>query len=38
VVKNQVITLSKLTHEIDTFQEDIHESLKEENIKKILGQ
>ncbi|MBC8312276.1 MAG: CvpA family protein [Candidatus Marinimicrobia bacterium] len=38
VVKNQVITFSKLTHEIDTFQEDIHESLKEENIKKVLGQ
>ena len=38
VVKSQVITLSKLTHEIDTFQEEIHESLKEENIKKILGQ
>ena len=38
VVKNQVITLSKMTHEIDTFQEDIYESLKEENIKKVLGQ
>ena len=38
VVKNQVITFSKLTHEIDTFQEGIHESLKEENIKKVLGQ
>ena len=38
VVKTQVITFSKLTHEIDTFQEDIHDSLKEENIKKILGQ
>ncbi|MBT5077857.1 MAG: CvpA family protein [Candidatus Marinimicrobia bacterium] len=37
-VKNQVITLSKLTQEIDTFQEEIHESLKEENIKKVLGQ
>ena len=38
VVKKQVITLSKMTHEIDTFQENIHESLKEENIKKRLGQ
>jgi len=38
VVKNQVITLSKLNHEIETFQEDFHESLKEENIKKVLGQ
>tara|TARA_B110000263_G_scaffold85688_1_gene74824 strand:- start:298 stop:852 length:555 start_codon:yes stop_codon:yes gene_type:complete len=38
VVKNQVITFSKLTHEIDTFQENIHESLKEENINKKLGQ
>ena len=38
VVKTQVITFSKLTHEIDTFQESIHESLKEENINKKLGQ
>jgi uncharacterized membrane protein required for colicin V production len=38
VVKNQVITLSKLTHEIDIFQEEMHESLKEDNIKKVLGQ
>ena len=38
VVKTQVIKLSKMTHEIDTFQEDIHESLKQENIKKVLGQ
>jgi len=38
VVKNQVIKFSKLTHEIDTFQENIPESLKEENIKKNLGQ
>ena len=38
VVKNQVITFSKLTHEIDTSQENIHESLKEENINKKLGQ
>jgi|TARA_B100000809_G_scaffold251378_1_gene284839 membrane protein required for colicin V production len=38
VVKNQVITLSKLTHEIDTFQESIHDSLNEESIRKKLGQ
>ena len=37
VVKNQVIIFSNLNHEIDIFQENIHESLKEENIKKKLG-
>jgi len=37
VVKNQVITFSNFNHEIDVFQENIHESLKEENIKKKLG-
>ena len=36
VVKNQVITFSNFNHEIDAFQENIHESLKEENIKKKL--
>jgi len=30
--------LSKLTHEMDTFQESIHDSLNEESIRKKLGQ
>ncbi len=38
VVKTKVITLSKLTHEIDTLQESIHDSLNEESIRKKLGQ
>ena len=35
-VKNQVITFSNFNHEIDAFQENIHESFKEENINKKL--
>jgi len=38
IVKNNVIKLSKLTNEIDTFQEFIHESAKEKNINKRLKQ